>query len=214
MGTGNSSDWGSDKNLQHFDGPDKHYSAPLPVMRANSDLELLMAQYQRGDLSAATLLIHRISPQLHRFFVAQLVSRSEADDLLQETWLRIHKVRHTYRPGEPVLPWFYAIARHVRVDHFRKAIRTSRREQRLEEISSVAATVPADSAHRRDDLAALLAPLSDSQREIIEMLKVAGMSLEEVARATSSSVGSVKQKVHRAYKKLREKLGSTELKKG
>jgi RNA polymerase sigma-70 factor (ECF subfamily) len=46
------------------------------------------------------------------------------------------------------------------------------------------------------------------------MLKVSGMSLEEVARATSSSVGSVKQKVHRAYKKLRETMGATGLAKG
>jgi RNA polymerase sigma-70 factor (ECF subfamily) len=173
-----------------------------------------MAQYQRGDFAAATALIHRISPQLHRFFVAQFFSRSDADDLLQETWLRIHKVRQTYRPGEPVLPWFYAIARHVRVDHYRKAIRTHTREQRLEELSSVAATGPAESAHLRDNLSELLAPLPESQREVIEMLKVAGMTLEEVARATSSSVGSVKQKVHRAYKTLREKLGSIELRKG
>ena len=43
---------------------------------------------------------------------------------------------------------------------------------------------------------------------MIEMLKVAGMSLEEVARATSSSVGSVKQKAHRAYEKLRERLSA------
>ena len=42
------------------------------------------------------------------------------------------------------------------------------------------------------------------------MLKVSGMSLEEVARATSSSVGSVKQKVHRAYKKLRETISASE----
>jgi RNA polymerase sigma-70 factor (ECF subfamily) len=46
------------------------------------------------------------------------------------------------------------------------------------------------------------------------MLKVAGMSLEEVARATSSSVGSVKQKAHRAYEKLRERMGGMELRKG
>jgi RNA polymerase sigma-70 factor, ECF subfamily len=212
--SGNSSDWGWRNHLQRCGGTDKHYSAPLPFMHPDADLELLMAQYQRGDFSAATALIHRISPQLHRFFVVQLVSRSDADDLLQETWLRIHKVRHTYRPGEPVLPWFYAIARHVRVDHYRKAIRTSAREQRLEEISSVAAASAQDSAHPHDNLAELLAPLPESQREVIEMLKVAGMSLEEVARATSSSVGSVKQKVHRAYKKLREKLGSIELRKG
>jgi RNA polymerase sigma-70 factor (ECF subfamily) len=212
--SGKSSDWGSDNHLQHYGGTDKDCSTLAPLMNADRDLELLMAQYQRGDLSAATTLIHRISPQLHRFFVAQLVSRSDADDLLQETWLRIHKVRHTYRPGEPVLPWFYAIARHVRVDHYRKAIRTSARERRLEETSGMAATVPADTGHLHDDLPALLALLSESEREVIEMLKVAGMSLEEVARATSASVGSVKQKAHRAYKKLREKLGSIEPRKG
>jgi len=48
--------------------------------------------------------------------------------------------------------------------------------------------------------------LPESQREVVAMLKISGMSLEEVARATSSSVGSVKQKAHRAYEKLRELL--------
>jgi RNA polymerase sigma-70 factor, ECF subfamily len=173
----------------------------------DSDLETLMARYQQGDLAAATALIGNISPKLRRFFAIQLASRNHADDLLQETWLRIHKVRHTYRPGEQVLPWFYAIARHVRVDHYRRIIRTTAREKRLHEIPTIAASVPPGSAALLD-LDTLLAPLSESQREVIEMLKVAGMSIEEVARATSSSVGSVKQKVHRAYAKLRKTLST------
>ncbi len=98
-------------------------------MLANSNLEILMAHYQQGDFNAAAALIDRLSPQLHRFFLAQLASRADADDLLQETWLRIHKVRHTYRQGEPVLPWFYAIARRVRVDHYRRSIRTVARQR-------------------------------------------------------------------------------------
>ena len=182
-------------------------------MYQGSNPDMLMARYQAGDFAAAKALIDRISPQLHRFFVAQFASRPDADDLLQETWLRIHKVRHTYRPGEPVLPWFYAIARHVRVDHYRKAIRTTFHEQRLAEMPIVTAAFPGQSGEA-DDLEALLAPLPESQREVIQMLKVAGMSLEEVARATSSSVGSVKQKVHRAYKKLRETMTSTGFRKG
>ena len=64
-------------------------------MCPDSNLEMLMARYQEGDFAAATALVEGISPQLHRFFVAQLSSRSDADDLLQETWLRIHRVRHT-----------------------------------------------------------------------------------------------------------------------
>jgi RNA polymerase sigma-70 factor (ECF subfamily) len=179
-------------------------------MHPNSDLEMLMARYQRGDFSAATALIHRLSPQLHRFFAVQFASRADADDLLQETWLRIHQVRHTYRAGEPVLPWFYAIARHIRVDHYRKASRTRGREQRLEDVHQA----PAPGSGGAPNLEALLAPLPESQREVIEMLKVAGMSLEEVARATSSSVGSVKQKAHRAYERLRERLSGMGLSKG
>ena len=179
-------------------------------MPPDSDLEMLMARYQRGDFAAATALIHRLSPQMHRFFLVQFASRGDADDLLQETWMRIHEVRHTYRAGEPVLPWLYAIARHIRVDHYRKTSRTAAREDRLEEMPEVAATPPAQSAGT-PDLEALLAPLPQSQREVVEMLKVVGMSLEEVARATSSSVGSVKQKAHRAYETLRERLSGQRL---
>jgi len=197
---------------EHVDN-DKVCVKTLYPMVPDSNLEMLMARYQEGNFAAATALIDRLSPQLHRFFLAQFASRADADDLLQETWLRIHKVRHTYRPSEPMLPWFYAIARRVRVDHYRKAIRTTAREHRLEEMSEVAAAIPGES-DRTDDLEALLAPLPQSQREVIEMLKVAGMSLEEVARATSSSVGSVKQKVHRAYEKLRGKMSAMGLSKG
>jgi len=174
-------------------------------MSPDGDLETLMVRYQQGDFAAATALVHRLSPRLHRFFVVQFASRGAADDLLQETWLRIHEVRHTYRAGQPVLPWLYAIARHIRVDHYRKASRTSAREASLEELPEAAAP-PRPGFARTPDMAELLAPLSESQREVIEMLKIAGMSLEEVARATSTSVGSVKQKAHRAYERLRERL--------
>ena len=119
----------------------------IRLMHAGDNLEILMARYQLGDFAAATDLVDHISPQLHRFFLAQSLSRADADDLLQETWLRIHKVRHTYRPGEPALPWFYAIARHIRVDHYRKSMRTSAGERELEAISK------GTSAHRGNSVA-------------------------------------------------------------
>lgn len=174
-------------------------------MDSDIDLPFLMARYKEGDSAAATALINHLSPQLHRFFLMQFVSRRHADDLLQETWLRIHEVRHTYRSGHPVLPWLYSIARNVRVDHYRKTHRTEGREERLQDLSDIPGAPPA-SATGTPDIEALLATLPDSQREVIVMLKVSGMSLEEVARATSSSVGSVKQKAHRAYERLRKGL--------
>jgi RNA polymerase sigma-70 factor (ECF subfamily) len=178
-------------------------------MQQDDNIEMLMARYQQGDPSAASVLVHRVSPQLHRFFAAQSFSRVDADDLLQETWLRIHRVRHTYRPGEPALPWFYAIARHIRVDHYRKSIRTTASERSLE-VESIPAAPNHEPSAQVEGLTALLAPLSPAERETVVMLKVTGMSLEEVARATSSTVGSVKQKAHRAYKKLRNILSATQ----
>lgn len=173
-------------------------------MPPDAELEPLMVRYQQGDLSAASELVTRLSPALHRFFMVQFVSRRFADDLLQETWLRIHEVRHTYRPGEPVLPWLYAIARNIRVDQYRKTRRVETREQQVERLPDAAAL----ERGQGPDLEALLGSLPQSQREVIVMLKVSGMSLEEVARATRSSIGSVKQKAHRAYDKLRELLTS------
>jgi len=174
-------------------------------MHSDADLQMLMVQYQTGDASAAAALVSQLSPALHRFFMIQHVSRRHADDLLQETWLRLHQIRQTYRPGEPVLPWLYAIARHIRVDHYRKASRVETREQQVDQLPEISAARQ-QRAGVGVDLEALLGSLPESQREVIAMLKISGMSLEEVARATGASVGSVKQKAHRAYEKLREQL--------
>jgi RNA polymerase sigma-70 factor, ECF subfamily len=174
--------------------------SPLP------GLEALMAGYQRGDREAAAALIDRVSPQLHRFFMAQVFSRTYAADLLQQTWLRVHEARHTYRPAEPVLPWLYAIARHVRVDSYRKVRRLESREHQMDVLPETPMRDTGSPSRSGPDLEAMLGSLPESQREVVIMLKVSGMSLEEVARATSSSVGSVKQKAHRAYEKLREVL--------
>lgn len=167
-------------------------------------LESLMEAYQRGDANAGDELFMRVGQQLYRFMALQSGDRRHADDLLQDLWLRVHKARNTYRPGEPVLPWLYAIARFVKVDAFRK-----RRSERFEWPLEPGFDRPADVSGRRTDLPEieqLLNGLPEGQREVVLMLKVAGLSLEEVAKATASSIGSVKQKAHRAYEKLRSSL--------
>jgi RNA polymerase sigma-70 factor (ECF subfamily) len=67
-------------------------------------------------------------------------------------------------------------------------------------------TVAASGGEDLPDFESLVSPLPESHQQVLTMLKVFGMSVEEVARATSSSVGSVKQKAHRAYDRLRELL--------
>jgi RNA polymerase sigma-70 factor (ECF subfamily) len=167
-------------------------------------LEGLMSGYQQGDEGAATALIEKVSPMLLRFFWMQAFGRRYADDLVQETWMRIHKARHTYRPGEPVLPWIFAIARHTRLDSYRKTRRVEIRETQVEVLPEIATAQ--ETAQDTAAVDSMLGALPESQREVLVMLKVCGMTIEEVARATSSSIGSVKQKAHRAYATLRGAL--------
>ncbi len=87
------------------------------------------------------------------------------------------------------------------------------RERSLHDSSDFPAAAPASPAGT-PDLRRCWPALPESQREVIAMLKVSGMSLEEVARATSVSVGSVKQKAHRAYENLRERFGTLVRKEG
>jgi RNA polymerase sigma-70 factor (ECF subfamily) len=173
-------------------------------VRPPNDLDRCMERYQQADPEAPGTLIYALSPALLRFFRSQIASREQADDLLQETWMRIHRARHTYRPGEPVIPWVYAIARRVRVDGYRRTRRIVEHETAVEVLPEVA--YRGESLSSVPDFETLIAALPEAQREVITMLKVGGLSLEEVARATSSTVGAVKQKAHRAYEKLRTLL--------
>src|SRR5579863_10539942 len=147
----------------------------MEVSRADPEssaitVEQLMVRYQQADAGAATALIEQLSPQLYRFFAAQLGNPDDAGDMLQDTWLRIHRVRHTYRAGEPLLPWVYAIARRVRVDSYRKRRRIASREIVPEKLPEpvVAGDEPSD----LPPFDHLIAELPASQREVLTMLKV------------------------------------------
>lgn len=186
--------------------------APEPVRerKRGDDEELLrrlMIRYQDGDREAANELVRRVAPMLFGFLSGPGRSRSDTEDLVQQCWLRIHKSRHTYRPSEPLLPWIFAVARHASLDEYRRRKRLDSRELLVEQLPENPQQPETPMAGLKDELGHYLEQLPASQREVILMMKVSGMSLEEVARATSSSVGSVKQKAHRAYEKLRRLLG-------
>jgi len=171
----------------------------------DAELRMLMMQYQRADSGAVDELVQRLSPLLLRYFSSSRFGRREAEDLLQDCWMRIHRSRHTYRSSEPVMPWIYAIARHTRLDAYRKSGRLAAREVLVANVPETLHQVTVET--RQLDFEHLVSSLPDSQREVLVMLKVSGMSLEEIARATATTVGSVKQKARRAYETLRRVLG-------
>lgn len=189
-------------------------AAPTAATDEAAVLRDLMVRYQQADAQATAELVRRLSPMLLRFLAGPQQTRHHAEDMLQDCWLRIHRARKSYRPDSPVLPWVFAIARHTRVDAYRRTSQVDQREMFSENLEAVS---PAQEPPARDDgeeLWALVRQLPESQQEVVRMLKVVGLSLEETARATGTTVGAVKQKAHRAYRKLRELIEASRSEEG
>ena len=90
-----------------------------------------MQAYLDGQIEAFDALYAAFAGRLRGYLLSQCRDATLADDLLQETFLQIHRSRRTYQPGRPVTPWIYAIARHVYLMKRRSAGRRTRFEERL-----------------------------------------------------------------------------------
>jgi RNA polymerase sigma-70 factor (ECF subfamily) len=175
----------------------------------NSDAELvrLMMDYQAGRLAAFEGLYGRLAAELCRYFEATVPG--SAQDLVQETFLAIHRSRRTYQPPLPVRPWVFGIARNVLGRHRRDAWRRSRledREARPADTATPAAT-PAVLALEPRDLAAALARLPAGRREAWVLHHVHGLSFQQIAARFRIGVGAAKLRSSRAMRALREALG-------
>lgn len=174
------------------------------------ELENWMRRYQAGDASAFPPLYRAIADRVYGYLVRSTGDRAAADDLLQEVFLNIHRARATYRPGSPVLPWAFAIARHAAASRARSSGRRARREEAREDLPDAPAPEPSRAADdpRLDDIQAAIDELPGPQREALLLLKVSGLSLKEAAAATGASVGAVKLRAHRAYEAIRKRVGA------
>src|SRR4051812_28029949 len=84
-------------------------------------LNAAMDRYACGDAGAFASLHRALFPRLLAYLTRMSGSSTVADDLVQETFLRMHRARSTFAAGGAVLPWAYAIARNVHIDHARSA---------------------------------------------------------------------------------------------
>lgn len=168
-------------------------------------LKDLMGRGLDGDAVAYRALLSELSPFLRGFFARRLSGGDGAvEDLVQDTLIAIHVKRETFDRGQPFTPWAYAIARYKLIDHFRRTgVRKSVPLEHAEDL--LAEGNPEEGAVRRD-VAKLLAALPDKQAEILRDVKIEGLSMEETAARRGMSVTAVKVTVHRAMKRLAERV--------
>ncbi|HET9988366.1 MAG TPA: RNA polymerase sigma factor [Kofleriaceae bacterium] len=175
-----------------------------------------MQRYQAGDAGAFRELYALVAPKMLGYLNKLAKSRAVADDLLQQTFLKIHRARGAYVVGADPLPWFYSIAHRTFLDEARKTARAVVRTSG-DDLPEVAAGLTGESADRIDEpradpelARAALDALSDlptQQREAVVLTKLEGKSVAEAAAIAGTSVGAMKVRAHRGYEALRRLLG-------
>ena len=177
-----------------------------PADRDDDELVHLLKAYQAGELAAFERLYAALAGELQRYFRAQDAAGAAAQDLVQDTFLEIHRSCHTYLPPLPVRPWVFGIARHVLGRHRRAVWRRARHEEAAGTAEAAApASAPAVEAR---DLAAALARLPASRREAWVLHHVHGLSFQQIAERFRIGVGAAKLRSSRAMRSLRAALGA------
>lgn len=185
-----------------------------------------MDRYGDGDPRAFSQLHTSLSPRLRGFLMKLVRDEATVDDLLQLTFLKAHLARDRFcvQSGDPdgaVQGWYFAIARNVALDHLRQRGRHDRRRVDLNKSEDTPEFELADGSasverlaldHERgeeivEQVREAIAQLPASQREVVELHKLQGMSMAEVAERLEIREGAARVRAHRGYKALARILG-------
>jgi RNA polymerase sigma-70 factor (ECF subfamily) len=161
--------------------------------------EELMAAVARGDERALGILVERRSPRIHAHLARMTGSPDDAEDLLQETWLRVARGARGYQEGRPVRPWLFGIASNLARDlHRRRAVRrqasgTARPDRARPSVRPFEAIALRDRVQR----------LPDRLREVLWLRFYEEFSEAEIADALGVPRGTVKSRLHGAIRELK-----------
>lgn len=177
----------------------------MNVTSTESELRALMLAGNSGDAAAYRSLLEKLSSQLRAYFRGKLshLNRGavEAEDLVQEALLAIHTRRHTYDSSQPLTAWIYAIARYKFIDYLRRT-KTSAQDVPVDETEELIARDDRGPVESSLDLDRLLTGLSPKVKQIIQYMKLDGLSVSETANRCGMSESAVKVSVHRGLKTM------------
>jgi RNA polymerase sigma-70 factor (ECF subfamily) len=193
-------------------------AAPRPDVESGAlgTADLAMQRYADGDESAFPVIFAELGPRIRLFLQRMGCAADLAEDLLQETFLRVHHARGSFARGKQVAPWAYSIARNCFISHTRSAkTKMSRASVDADQIELPAAhgasgeeeTMARQSARVVN---AVLESLTPARREAFVLLRYEGMSVAAAAQIVGISEGALKIRAFHAYEALREALAKME----
>jgi RNA polymerase sigma-70 factor (ECF subfamily) len=178
-------------------------------------ISALMERYAAGHDNVFAHLYQLISPRLYRFCMRLTAVPAEADDCFQDTLLRLHRARATFKEGANALHWVFAIARSVYLTKLRYWRRRPEQLGLAADVAQRAEIHPRSMAtpethvcaeHLLATVAQELMRMSEKNRIAYVLLKEEGLSAKDAAAVLGTSADAVKQRAHRAYEQLKTAL--------
>jgi RNA polymerase sigma-70 factor (ECF subfamily) len=189
--------------------------SPAATVAELSPVDLAMHRYAEGETAAFGEVHGALAPRLRLFLRRLGCSLDIAEDLTQETFLRMHHARGSFARGKHVAPWAYAIARNCFISHARSSkTKLSRASVDAEQVE-----LPARSSSGEDETIArqsaevvqrALLTMTPARREAFVLLRYEGMSVAAAAQIVGISEGALKIRAFHAYELLRAALAGLE----
>jgi RNA polymerase sigma-70 factor (ECF subfamily) len=168
-------------------------------------LRELMREYQAGRFEVFDEIYASIAPGLRRYLLSQTRDAAKADDLMQDTFLQLHRARHTYDPSFPLMPWATAIARHVWLMDRRTR---SRRPWTPDDVTELELPVRAEASSLADraEVRRALGQVAPARRSAVIQHHILGFSFREIADRAGIAETAAKLRSSRGMAQLRALL--------
>jgi len=177
--------------------------------------EVLIARFQQGDVQAYDTLVRRYKDQLLNYVYRFVGNRNDAEDLVQETFLRVYKNKHYYKEIAKFSTWVYTIAGNLAKTELRRrkrrkifSVSNFVNEERDYDIPDTANNPEreVDGFIKDDIIQKAIEKLPAKFKEVILLRDVQGFAYEEISQILNIPLGTVKSRVNRGRLKLQEDL--------
>ena len=169
---------------------------------------------RRGDPEVLVSLLERYQHRLYRFLMRMVQDPATAEDLFQQTWLRVAEKIQQYDPRRSFEAWFFTLARNLAIDHLRR-VRPESLDEPIGDAAqgeTAATRLPSQERpaiegilqrERSQRLGAMLEMLPVVQREVLTLRFEEEMKIEEIAEVLGAPLSTVKTRLRRALERLR-----------
>ena len=172
------------------------------------ELESLLAGLAAGDRDSLAALYHRTRAAVYGLALSYLKNGQDAQDITQDTFVRVWEKAESYRPQGKPMGWLLAIARNLSLMKLRERDKTQ--DLPDDQWENLAMESPRVTPEDRQVLQAAMGELSGEERRIVMLHAVAGMRHREIASLLEIPLSTALSKYHRALKKLQAALKGDE----